>query len=119
MDSKLIKRFDQVRLLTTRRINYVHAPAGTELSPKGIWSVAGIVNNSDLLCVQNTVTIKVPIADVLKVADYDIDSITRDFGKLAHGQKPLDGRSGGNQQEDRIPDSDGRQANSTGPDIPE
>lgn len=87
LKNQKISRFDQVRLLTTRNISYLSAPPGTEISPKGLWSVAAIIDGSRLLCVHNNTTILVPATDVLKVSDYDLDNITKNFGRLSHGER--------------------------------
>lgn len=84
---KRLGRFDQVRILTTRNVNYVSAPPGTIISPKGIWSIAAVLNDRDLLCVRNNVTVRIPVSDVLKVADFDVASITKNFGRLANGKE--------------------------------
>jgi hypothetical protein len=80
-------RFDQVRLLTTRNVKWLSAPPGIKPSPKGIWSVAASVGESELLLVQGSVTLRIPAADVLKVADYSIEAITRPLGKLTDGKR--------------------------------
>lgn len=82
-----IGRFDQVRIITTRNVNYVSAPPGTKLKPNGVWSVAAILNNEELLCVRKSITIKIPINDVLKIVGYDLSEIVKKFGKLSHGEK--------------------------------
>lgn len=82
-----IGRFDQVRILTSLNVSYLSAPAGVTPSPKGIWSVAAVLNGSELLCVRNSIIIRIPATDVLKVADFNIGSITQDFGRLSHGKE--------------------------------
>lgn len=82
-----IGRFDQVRIITTRNVNYVSAPPGTEIIPQGVWSVAAVLNEKELLCVRKGITIKIPIKDVLKIVGYELSEITKNFGKLTHGKK--------------------------------
>jgi len=87
MDKQIkISRFDQVRLLSTVNINYLSAPPGTQLDPNGIWSVSAIVGN-ELLLVKNNIVIKAPIANVLKIADYDLQSLFNQLGKLSRGKE--------------------------------
>lgn len=105
MDNKFIKRFDQIRLLTTRNVKWMSAPKGAIVSPKGVWSVAAIINNSDILCVQNTAAIRIPMTDVLKVADYDISSITKDFGKLSYGERE-EAEGGGSERSEGLDGGD-------------
>lgn len=70
----MIKQFDQCELLSTRHITYLSDRPGQLPSPHGIWSVVGIVDGS-LLLSKGTALIRVPIIDVKKVADYDLDII--------------------------------------------
>lgn len=84
-EEQLYKQFDQVRLLTTKNVRYMSAPAGTKVSPQGVWSVAASVGG-ELLLVKQNVTIRIPTADVLKVVDYDIQEIVRPLGRLTDGK---------------------------------
>ena len=89
MDTERINynRFDQVKIITTRNVAYLHAPPGEEVSPDGLWQVSAAINN-DLLLVKNNITIRIPATDVLKVFDYDINTITAHFGRLSeYGQE--------------------------------
>jgi hypothetical protein len=86
MENTKIGRFDQVRLLTTKNITYLSAPPDMKVDPSGIWSVNSVVGQNELLCVRRSIVIRVPASDVLKIADYSVDYITRDFGKLTRGQ---------------------------------
>jgi len=81
-----IARFDQVRLLSTKNINYLSAPPETKTDPSGTWSVSAVVGG-ELLLVKNNVVIKAPIANVLKIADYDITRLTSVLGRLSRGQE--------------------------------
>lgn len=81
-----IGRFDQVRIITTKNVSYVSAPPGTNISPKGLWSVISIVAVNELLLAQKSVLIRVPATDVLLVAGYDVRKITQNLGKLSHGE---------------------------------
>jgi len=81
-----IGRFDQVKLLTTKNIKYLSAIPGSEIDPSVIWSVSSIIGENELLCVHNSIIIRVPASDVLKLADYSVDYITRQFGRLSYGE---------------------------------
>lgn len=74
-------RFDQVRIITTKNVNYLSAPPGSVISPYGVWQVSAAIND-DLLLVKNNITIRIPATDVLKVVDYNISTITSKFGSL-------------------------------------
>lgn len=77
-----IGRFDLVRLRTTKNIKYLSALPDEKIDPSGIWSVIAAVDN-ELLCAKNSAIIRVPVLDVLKISDYSIEHITRNFGKLS------------------------------------
>lgn len=82
MDKIVIRQFDQVQLLTTKRVHYVSAPPGTKVSPDGVWTVAAVIQ-SDLLLTKNNITIRIPAEDVFKIVALDVGAITSHFGKLA------------------------------------
>lgn len=86
-DQLKIGRFDQVRLITTKNVSYLSAPPGTKASPQGIWSVVASVATNELLLAQNSILIRVPASDVLMVAGYDVDKITKKLGKLSNGEE--------------------------------
>jgi len=81
-----IGQFDQVRLLTVKNVKYLSAPPGTKPSTHGLWSVAGIVKDNELLLTKESVTIRIPTTDVVKVVNYDINNILSILGKLSHDQ---------------------------------
>jgi len=97
-----IGRFDQVRLRTTKNVSYLSAPPGTEISPKGLWSVVSILADIDLLLARNSALIRIPIADVLLVAGYDINRMTKDLGRLSHGEEGEKGNT--DRREQKTPD---------------
>lgn len=68
-DGIRIGRFDQVRILTTKRVSYLSAPEGELLDPNGLWMVAGIVGN-ELLITKSNIVVRIPPTDVQKVLDY-------------------------------------------------
>jgi len=85
-EKQKISQFDQVRIITTKHVRYLSAPPGTKTDPKGIWSVAAIVGNSDALLTKSNMTICIPISDVLKIAGFGLGSILNKLGKLStHG----------------------------------
>lgn len=85
-----IGRFDQIKILTTRNVSYISAPPGTEITPNGVWSVATVISQEELLCVRKNITIRIPIKDVLKIADYNLSDIMKNLGKLSHGKSKKD-----------------------------
>lgn len=96
------KQFDQVHLRTVRNVKYLSAPPGTKATPKGVWSVATVVEN-DLILVKHNVTIRIPASDVLKIADYNVNEITHLLGRLLdHGERqrrPIEGKEADHPEE--------------------
>ena len=78
--------FDQVKLLSTKKVSYLSAPPGVETSPHGVWIVSALLPGANLLLTKDNVVIKIPVTDVLKVADYDLAGMTAIFGKLSQGK---------------------------------
>jgi len=78
------KQLDQVTLITTRNVSYLSAKPGTELSPHGIWSVAGSVAGSDLILVKNGIVIRIPASDVLKSKENDLDEILKSLERMLY-----------------------------------
>jgi len=95
--------FDSVKLLSTKRVLYLSAPPGVELSPLGVWTVSALLPDLNLLLTKSSMVIKIPVSDVLKVADYDLDGMTTIFGKLSQGKLRNGQRQIGQSQDTREP----------------
>ena len=67
-----IKRFDIVMIRTIEHVKWLSGPASRPAKPQGRWSVvAGIGGNDDEVLIAKDQTLcKIPISDVVKVADY-------------------------------------------------
>jgi hypothetical protein len=78
-------QFDQVRLLTTKNVKYLSQPTGTTVSPHGIWTIAAAVEGDELLVTKEGAIIRIPISDVLKVAEHKLDQILSTLGRLTNG----------------------------------
>ncbi len=65
-------QFDIVRIVSTKRVQYLSAPAGTQVTPRGDWSIVGFMGG-DAVLAKNEVLIRIPINDVKKVITYDPD----------------------------------------------
>ena len=59
---KQINMWDMVRIITTKRINWVSAPEGIIPIPHGVWTVVGILG-TDLLVSKESCLCRVPIKD--------------------------------------------------------
>lgn len=62
----MLKQYDIVRIVTTKRIRYLSAPPGTPLIPHGNWSVIGFVDGEAVISKQS-ILIKIPISDIIKI----------------------------------------------------
>lgn len=72
------KRFDKVVLLTTKNIKWLSAPAGKPDNPKGYWIIVGnIPGTGEVILAKNKTMVKVPISDISKRFDYDIDKFMK------------------------------------------
>lgn len=74
-------RFDQVKIITTKNVKYLSSPPDTIVTPDGLWQVTAAVGE-DLLLVKNSCIIRIPITDVLKVAEYDINNLIGKLGRI-------------------------------------
>jgi hypothetical protein len=85
IDKPILQQFDQVELLTTRRVSYLSDLPGKIPDPHGIWTVIGFVDGEALLA-KKSAMIRIPISDLKKLAGYDPDTII-DMLKDVHGQE--------------------------------
>ena len=81
-----LKRFDQVKILTTKNVKYLSAPSGTKVTPQGIWSIVAVIER-DLLLTQKLTIIRIPSTDVLKILSYDLESVIKKLGRLSDGEE--------------------------------
>lgn len=70
-----IKRFDVVKLLRSDRVSWVSGPAGRAATPKGGWIVVAGVDKDKYLLARAETLIQIPMEDVFKIADYDLNEI--------------------------------------------
>lgn len=78
-------RFDQVQIVTTKNIRYLSHPPQEQALPNGVWQVAGSVDG-DLLLVKNSILLRIPATDVLKIVEYDINKVLNKLGNLYDGK---------------------------------
>lgn len=77
------KRFDRVSIKTTKNISWLSTTPGKKEDPKGIWTVMGnIPGSGNLLIVKGNTIVEIPLTDVVKVADYDVDSFVDKVKKI-------------------------------------
>jgi hypothetical protein len=72
MDNKEfnLKQFDLVKLKTTKNVKFLTAPDDKEVSPHGAWSVIGVFDKTDALLCKEGATCRIPIEDIIKIAEY-------------------------------------------------
>jgi len=80
-----IKQFDIVQLLRTKNVKYI---SEQNTSPHGSWSVIAVVGD-DLLLSKNNCIIKIPLNDVSKIENFNVNIIYSRLGKLAHGKETI------------------------------
>lgn len=72
----MFKQNDIVRLLRIDRVKYLSGPKCRPASPKGEWViVGGLEREQDLVLAKDATIIRIPISDVTKIADYDLDVV--------------------------------------------
>lgn len=69
----MIKRFDLVKLRTTENVHWMSGPAGRPASTQSIWSVVAGVEGDKLMLSSDQTLIIIPVVDVIKVGDYDLE----------------------------------------------
>jgi len=89
-NSKEVRQFDRVQILTTRNVKYMSDLPGHTTDPHGFWSVVGFVSKEALIA-KGTALIRIPMKDICKVGEYDrntvIDSLNKLIERRRSGQK--------------------------------
>lgn len=70
-----IKRFDLVQLKTVQNVKFLSGPANRPAKPQGNWTVVAGVGTDELLVAKDETIIRIPVFDVVKIADYDLKRI--------------------------------------------
>jgi len=86
MDNISIGVFDQVQLITTKNVSYLSAPVGSTVSPKGIWTVSGFIDDGSALCIRESIVIRIPISDLKLVKSYNFEVLKSRLGNLSDGK---------------------------------
>ena len=77
----MIKRFDIVRLKTIERVTWLSGPASRPASTQGNWSVVAGIGDEVLVAKDETIA-RIPITDIIKVADYGIEHAFNSIKKI-------------------------------------
>jgi pSer/pThr/pTyr-binding forkhead associated (FHA) protein len=70
----MFKQFDIIQLKTTKRVKWMSGPPNQTISPKGNWSVVGILGEELVVCKDSTI-IRIPHQDTIKIGDYRIEKL--------------------------------------------
>lgn len=68
----MLRQFDIVQILTTKRIRFVSGPPGHATDPHGNWTVVGFIESDAMVAKDNTIA-RVPLGDLRQVASYNLD----------------------------------------------
>ena len=91
-----LKPLDIVYITSTKGVSYLSAPSGQDVTPKGLWTVATLIDDKALIT-KGDVVVLIPISDVLKAQDSHLDAIM-DFLKGKENVKgPGQGKTQGHQ----------------------
>jgi hypothetical protein len=72
----MLKTFDIVQLLTTKRVKFRSGPKGYAATPQGNWVVIGFIDGEALIAREGTI-VKAPLIDLRKVGSYNKDEFYR------------------------------------------
>lgn len=87
MNNPVFQQLDKVKIVTTTNVSWLSAPPGNATSPKGIWTVVGILGN-ELMISKDSTIIKIPIYDVIKVGGYGSETILNDLKRYWNSAHP-------------------------------
>lgn len=80
MKRTTFEQFDIVRITTTRNVKWLMDLPGQVPDPNGLWSIVCTYPKSgEILIQKQTALARIPISDVVKVANYSLDKV---FEKL-------------------------------------
>lgn len=91
------RRFDFIKLITTKNINFVSGPPRRPADPDGIWSVVGnLPGRASVIAAKDETIIVVPITDIRKVGRFDTDTYLRKIKEVK--RKPKEGPESGKEK---------------------
>ena len=79
----MLKQYDIVQIITTKRINYLSGPAGQSTSPNGNWSIVGFIGKDTIIAKEDTLA-RVPIGDLRKIASLSTESFMNEVSKAGY-----------------------------------
>lgn len=84
----MLKQFDVVQIITTKKIRFVSGPPGHATNPHGNWSVVGFMG-PDVIIAKDSTIAKVPVSDVRKIANYDMAGIKSQIEKAGYDKRTI------------------------------
>ena len=89
----MFNQFDVVQLLTTKKVRFLSGPPGAAAAPDGNWSIVGFVELDAIIAKDSTI-IRVPVADLKKIAAYNLDSLLSKIHEAGYfnGRKSNNGK---------------------------
>jgi len=84
----MLKQFDVIQIMTTKRVRFVSGPPGQATSPHGSWSVVGFMG-ADVLAAKDSTVIRVPVSDVRKIANYDMAGIKSQIESAGYSERTV------------------------------
>jgi hypothetical protein len=78
----MIKRFDLVRIKTTKNITFLSGPASRPANPNGIWVVYAGVDDDEIILTRKETIIRIPITDTIRVAEYGLEHAFESIKKI-------------------------------------
>lgn len=76
-------QFDIVQIVSTKKIRYVSGPKNRAALPDGNWSIVGFKGIEVMIAKHNTIVL-VPIADIKKIASYDLRHLFKQLKGYNH-----------------------------------
>lgn len=81
------EQFDIVTIITTLGVRWMVDHPGADPKPDGNWSVVCCFPESgELLLSKDTTTCRIPIANVKKIANYDVVKVFKKIKDIKHGK---------------------------------
>lgn len=74
----MLKQFDIIQIITTKKIRYLSAPPGSATSPHGDWNVIGMVG-TDVIAAKDNTMVRVPMQNVRKVGSYNLNAFLEEL----------------------------------------
>lgn len=87
------KLFDICQLIRAHGVKLMSGPPGINISPHGNWFVVGNIKGGDLVLAKEGTIIVVPVSDVRKICDYDIEKVISEIKRMKVKEKK-DGEEG-------------------------